>query len=95
MPTMHTLKKGDYLGNVGNSGNTSAPHLHLHLMHSMSPVGSSPVVYLYDYFTLVGQIGVDRFYQAETLEGSFGNGATFIPKICHKQFPMDLNILEF
>jgi murein DD-endopeptidase MepM/ murein hydrolase activator NlpD len=31
------VKRGDVLGKVGNTGNTQAPHLHLHVMDGPSP----------------------------------------------------------
>lgn len=50
------LEKGETIGLLGNSGNTDAPHLHFHLMDSPSPLGSNGVPFVYDSFTVAGQI---------------------------------------
>jgi murein DD-endopeptidase MepM/ murein hydrolase activator NlpD len=48
------VKRGQVLGLVGNSGNSTEPHLHFHLSDGNSPLGSEGVPYLYDSFELVG-----------------------------------------
>jgi hypothetical protein len=49
------VKRGDALARVGNSGNTTGPHLHFHLMDGMSPLSSQGVPYVITGFRLVGQ----------------------------------------
>src|SRR4249919_1140467 len=44
------------LGRVGNSGNTSAPHLHFHVMDGPSPLASHGLPYVIDSFTVTGAI---------------------------------------
>ena len=50
------ITRGQQLGLVGNSGNTSAPHLHFHVMDGPSPLAAEGVPYVIDSFTTTGQI---------------------------------------
>lgn len=44
------VKRGQVLGLVGNSGNSTEPHLHFHLADSKSPLGSEGLPYVLDSF---------------------------------------------
>lgn len=48
------VKRGDVLGKVGNSGNSTEPHLHFHLSDRNSPLGAEGVPYVHDVLTVVG-----------------------------------------
>ncbi|MET0965032.1 MAG: M23 family metallopeptidase [Nakamurella sp.] len=50
-----TVKAGDVLGELGNSGNTDAPHLHFHVMDGPDPLASDGLPYQFDRQQLVGQ----------------------------------------
>ncbi|NYF14770.1 murein DD-endopeptidase MepM/ murein hydrolase activator NlpD [Pseudoclavibacter sp. JAI123] len=50
------LTRGDRLGLLGNTGNTDAPHLHFHLMDSPNPLASNGLPFVFDTFTLDGQV---------------------------------------
>jgi murein DD-endopeptidase MepM/ murein hydrolase activator NlpD len=49
------VRKGQVLGLVGNSGNSTEPHLHFHLMDDTSPLGSEGIPYVHETFALVGK----------------------------------------
>jgi murein DD-endopeptidase len=49
-----TVKRGQVVGLVGNSGNSTEPHLHFHISDGISPLGSEGVPYGYDAFEVVG-----------------------------------------
>lgn len=49
------VRRGQVLGLVGNSGNSTEPHLHFHLSDAPSPLGSEGVPYVMESFTLVGR----------------------------------------
>ena len=42
------VKKGDLLGLVGNSGNSSEPHIHFHVANSMDPIASKSIRITFD-----------------------------------------------
>ena len=49
------VRAGQVLGLVGNSGNSTEPHLHFHLSDGDSPLGSEGIPYLHESFELVGR----------------------------------------
>ena len=51
-----TVKTGQVLGLLGNSGNTDSPHLHFHIMDGPSPLLSNGVPYVFTSFTGEGRV---------------------------------------
>jgi murein DD-endopeptidase MepM/ murein hydrolase activator NlpD len=49
------VRRGQVLGLVGNSGNSTEPHLHFHVSDANSPLGSEGLPYGYDGFELLGR----------------------------------------
>lgn len=49
------VRKGQVLGLVGNSGNSTEPHLHFHVSDGTSPLGSEGLPYGYESFEIVGR----------------------------------------
>ena len=50
------VKRGDVLGLVGNSGNSTEPHLHFHIADRDSPLGAEGLPYVFDAFDIVGTV---------------------------------------
>ena len=48
------VKRGQVLGLVGNSGNSTEPHLHFHLSDGPSPLGSEGIPYVHESFAVIG-----------------------------------------
>ena len=88
------VRRGQVLGKLGNTGNTSAPHLHFHLMNGPT-IGSDGLPYLIDRFDVVGQIPLERaeaFYQ---FEGDWSNALLSQPSPRRDQFPLYMTIVDF
>jgi len=77
------VKRGQVLGLVGNSGNSTEPHLHFHISDANSPLGSEGVPYAFDSFELVGSCQ------------TFNACARGAPQRRAKQIPLDRALVRF
>ena len=89
------VKRGQALAKLGNTGNTSAPHLHIHLMDDPSVIGSNGIPYVIDSFDYDGQVSHQKFAAAPSLAGTWGENRLSHPNPRHDEFPMDLTIIDF
>ena len=49
------VRAGDVVGLVGNSGNSTEPHLHFHIGDAPSPLGAEGVPFVIDTFHVTGR----------------------------------------
>ena len=89
------VKRGQVLGRLGNSGNSSAPHLHFHIMNGPSVLGSDGLPYVIDRFRLAGQIPAAQFAAADGVTGDWSQGLFTKPSPRRHQLPLDLAIVDF
>jgi murein DD-endopeptidase MepM/ murein hydrolase activator NlpD len=78
------VTRGQLLGLVGNTGNSSEPHLHFQLMNANSPLGAEGLPYTMD-FTLTGRGNGDK-------PGVYPLPA---PESRHGQMPMEDEVVDF
>jgi len=59
------VRKGEVIGRVGNSGNSSEPHLHFQLFRGTAPLSGDNVPFEIDRFTFDGTMTIERVDPAD------------------------------
>ncbi|ASR03435.1 M23 family metallopeptidase [Gordonia rubripertincta] len=63
------VRRGDVIGKVGNTGNSVAPHLHVHVMNGPSFLMSQGVPSVTDLFTITGRVADTDAFDASEATG--------------------------
>lgn len=65
------MRAGDFLGRLGNSGGSLAPHLHFHVVDGESMTASPGTPFVLDRFGIVAQAGLPQLLAALRGEAAF------------------------
>lgn len=89
------VKAGQVLGQVGNTGNTSEPHLHFHIMDGPSALTANGLPYVLKSFGISG-----RAPNTEAFDKAAAQGTALQILPSHNgphqnQLPLDLNLVSF
>ena len=91
------LRKGQVIGLVGNSGNTTEPHLHLHVVSRASTLVANGIPYV---FERVRMTGFDALGTADFDKGASQGTPLAItpidpPTLHRRQLPLDLVVVDW
>ena len=92
------VRGGYQLGLLGYSGNTSAPHMHFHIMNGPSALGSDGIAFVFDSFLLAGVAhSTQDEFDKDSSRGtaSFPKRAELNPVKHEKEMPLDNAIMDF
>lgn len=91
-----TVKRGQVLGLVGNTGNSVAPHLHFQLMDGPSSLASNGMPYEIDGFQVTGQTpGTAAFDHAEETGTPLAITPVSPPQSVSNGLPLDQLVIAF
>jgi murein DD-endopeptidase MepM/ murein hydrolase activator NlpD len=91
-----TVKRGEVLGLVGNSGNSVAPHLHFHVMSTALPLAANGLPYEIDSYRVTATSpGTAAFDEAEAKGTPLAITPISPPRHATNGLPLDQLIISF
>jgi murein DD-endopeptidase MepM/ murein hydrolase activator NlpD len=91
------IRRGEIIGKVGNTGNSQAPHLHLHVMDGPDGLLANGLPYVFESYAIPAsdEAGTADFDRAEAT----GSPLTLTPRSpplpVRKALPLDLSIVDW
>jgi len=90
------VREGQVLAQVGNTGNTSEPHLHFHMMDGPSPLTSNGLPYVLKSFEILGKAVSTAAFNKAAADGSpMATQAEKSPSPHKDELPLDLSLVRF
>lgn len=84
------VKKGQVVGLLGNSGNSTAPHLHFHVGDTSSPLGTEGQPFVFDLYDRLDRLTGD----VESMTGAWKQPATGARRVT-KELPLENTVVRF
>ena len=85
------VRKGQRIGLLGNTGNSTAPHLHFQISSNASPLDSNGLPYRFTRFGSTGTVtDIDALFS--------GRPTPVGPRLAgahRRQLPLDLEVVDF
>jgi Peptidase family M23 len=85
------IRAGQFLGRLGNSGNTNAPHLHFNVTDTASPVTSEGIAYVFEVFDLMGTTTAEQAVAGES--GPWPSRESPAPRV--RALPLGGSVVRF
>jgi len=91
------LRKGQVIGLVGNTGNTTEPHLHLHVVSGASTLVANGIPYVFEQFSMTGfdALGTADFDKGASQGTPLAITPIDPPTLHRRQLPLDLIIVDW
>lgn len=88
------VEAGDVIGRLGNSGNTSGPHLHFHLMTTERPLAADSIPFVIDGATTTGSLDRTEWDAADVLDPVWTIAEPASPDPDGPFLPLDLTVVS-
>jgi hypothetical protein len=88
------VQRREVLATLGNSGNSSVPHLNFRLMSGASPIGSDGLPFVLNGFSYEGQLDPGQYF-AQGVTGNYLDSRDQNPVSRRRELPLGLAIIDF